>query len=163
MRRIVSRLPIARFFSADKTIHSSGVNRLGSQVARTIMARMLYRPRRWQEQVPEPVHEDVRELEQEGLLVIPDFLPQSTFEQVVQRATAFWERERTRCSQVRTGASTLHALKKTDAPLVSEFPEFFEHPRLRAIMESVERRPGGFEYAHKAMELLEQGDDEGHD
>ena len=126
-----------------------------------MLARMIYRARR--PHTPASVRDEVKTLERDGLLVIPDFLPESTFEQVAQRAAAFFERERTGAQQVRYGSSTLYALKHRDVPLAGEFPEFFANPRLTATMESVERRPGACEHAYKAIELLEQHDGGDHD
>ncbi len=86
--------PLTRFFTADKMIPSRAANTLGSQMVRSMLARMMYRARRVQ--VPSSVREDVKVLERDGLLVLPNFLPQATFEDVVRRTSEFCERERER-------------------------------------------------------------------
>ena len=161
MNVLPSKLQITRFFTADKTIRSRTANVLGSQVARTALARMVYRAR--QPHTPPAVDEYVTALERDGLVTIPNFLPEATFEQVARRAEALWNRERARTYQVHNGPTTLHILSRREVPLDSELPEFFRHPVLGGILESVERRRGVFERAYQAIEHLEQGPEGEHD
>jgi hypothetical protein len=156
-----SATPLTRFFTADKTITSRAANTLGSQVVRSMLARMVYRARR----VPVPafVQEDVKALERDGMLMVPNFLPQATFDEVLQRTNEFCEQERERVREVVTGAVTLKVLRGNESPVAAAIPEFFASPRLKAIIEAAERRPGCFDRCYQAIERLEQGWGEEHD
>ena len=68
--------PLARVFSGDKTISHPGLNRLGLQVFRMLAARAFYRihPRA----VDDRVESVVREVRQNGIVMIHDFLPPDT-------------------------------------------------------------------------------------
>ena len=135
----LANLSITRVFTADKTVKSPGMNRLGVQVAHMVLARMVYRPA---PRIDASVRDDVATLQRDGMLVIPNFLPESTFLQVRDRAAEVFERNRDRWHEVHHGPNTLHVLSRHELPLATELPEFFAHPRLAAILESVERRPG---------------------
>ena len=152
---------IAYVFSNSKTIERPRANKLGLQLARTTLARMVYRSR--VPHTPLSVREEVRTLQREGLLIIPNFLPQPTFKHVAGRAAALWDREQSRIHKVPNGPNTLHVLSRREVPLAKDLPEFFTHPRLCAILESAERRRGVFERAYQAVELLVQGPISGHD
>jgi hypothetical protein len=152
---------LTRFFTADKTIQSRAANTLGSQMVRAMLARMMYHARRVP--VPASVQEDVKVLERDGLLVLPNFFPQAAFQDLRQRATELCEQERERVRQVVTGCATLHVLRGNESPIATALPEFFQNPRLSAILEAAERRPGSFARSYQAIERLVQGASDEHD
>src|SRR5437879_1652802 len=131
---------LIRVFSSDKVVPSRAMNRMGAQVARTVLARMLHNLR--PVSVDPSIRDEVATLRREGMVMIPDFLPQRTFEEVRRRSEELLERERSLVTQIHHGPNTLDVLSERVFPVAAQLPEFFTDPRLVGILEAVERRPG---------------------
>src|ERR1051326_1315612 len=78
---------LIRVFSADKTIDSPLLNRLGVQVFRTVVARLMYNI------VPAPknslIDEKYKELMRDGFSLWPNFLPEKDFLELEKEALSF--------------------------------------------------------------------------
>ncbi|HEY1598573.1 MAG TPA: phytanoyl-CoA dioxygenase family protein [Pirellulales bacterium] len=148
---------LTRFFSADKTIPSRTMNRLGAQVARTVMARMMHKMRAPRAHVDTSVRDDVETLERDGLLIIPNFLPTATVDDLRRRAEEIWSREQKNIKVFRHGPNSLNVIAEQFAPLRPDLDAFYSDPRLPAIFEAVEHRPNTFDRrAYRALERLVQ-------
>ena len=144
-----------RFFSADKTLPSRAMNRMGTQLARMVLARMMHnlRPAR----VDPSVAEHVATLERDGMLMIPDFLPLPAFEALRRSTEELCAREQAKVKVVKHGPNTLNVISGETVPLVDELSSFYGDPRLPAIFDAVEHRPNIFaSHAHRAIERLQQ-------
>lgn len=144
---------LKRIFSRDKTIESRLLNVLGVQVARTLMARAVYRLR------PSLHPEHAGELEilrRDGLLVIPDFLPAEVFEQVRQEATAIL-RDSTQRAVKTVGPNTIEFVDvNRHSDVLPNIRTFFDDARLRALLQGAERRKVEG-YGVRKLERLVQG------
>ena len=148
---------LTRFFSADKTVPSRAMNRLGAQVARTVMARMMHKMRAPRVHVDASVREEVATLERDGLLIIPNFLPTETVDDLRECAEVIWGREQENVKVFRHGPNTLNVIAEQNVALRPELDAFYGDPRLPAIFEAVERRPNTFNRrAYRALERLVQ-------
>jgi hypothetical protein len=134
-----------RFFSADKTVPSPIMNRLGAQVARTLLARMMHSMRATRAQIAPIVSDHIKTLERDGIVVIPNFLPTETIDDLRRRAEAIWEQDHASAKVFHHGPNTFNVLTNEIRPsLPAEMHEFFGDPRVPAMLEAAERRPGRF-------------------
>lgn len=134
-----------RFFSGDKTVESPVMNRLGAQVARTVIARMMHSMRAPRTQVAPIVRDYVDTLERDGIVVIPNFLPDDVIDDLRARANKICDEERARIKVYHHGPNTFNVLNSEIRPQIpEELPEFFQDPRVPALLEAAERRPGRF-------------------
>lgn len=153
---MASSLALTRFFSADKTITSPAMNRLGAQVARTVLARVMHNMRG--AHVDSTVRDQVEALQHDGLVTIPNFLSPADFDEVRAKTEELWEREQANLKTINFGPNTSYILGQDKVPLATELGKFYGDPRLPAILEAVERRPNTFKHrAHRAVERLKQG------
>ena len=83
--------PLVRSITHDKLVNSSLLNRLGMQVFRTIAAKALYKVR--PAKVDTSVRQQVTELQREGMIVIPNFLPEEVFEGVQNECISALDKE----------------------------------------------------------------------
>jgi len=99
---------LVRFFTGDKVVKSPAMNRMGAQVARTVLARVIHNVRAPR---PDPSISDyVATLRKEGSVSIPNFLPPDVFEDVVQRTQAIWDREQSHVVDIHHGPNYAHVL-----------------------------------------------------
>jgi hypothetical protein len=151
---------VVRFFSADKTVPSPVMNRLGAQVARTVIARMMYSMRAPRQPLPPDVREHLTTLERDGLVVIPNFLSPETIDSLRSRAEELWEREKSKVKFSKYGPNTFAGLNGAVLPeIATTLHEFFGDPRVPALLEAAERRSGSFAaHGYTNIERLYQGD-----
>ena len=130
---------VSRIFSADKMVRSKTLNLLGVQVFRAVAARTLYN------RVPASIEDDLSEkcdeLEREGLLVWPDFLPSHEFESILRE-----------CHNLLNGSSNFRSrnsgpntdsrlpVKSIDADVIPVTNRLLTDRRLKLILAAAERR-----------------------
>src|SRR6185369_7892168 len=136
---VLSQVKVLRFFSADKVIQSPIMNRMGAQVARTVLARTVYNLRA--PRVDPSVSQYVTALQTEGSVTIPNFLSPEAFDTVVQKTHQIMEREKAHSKDIHHGPNTVHVISERDAHFAKDLPEFYGDPRLSAIFNAVERKP----------------------
>lgn len=146
---------LTKIFSREKTIDSKLLNVLGVQVARTVMARAIYnmRPRLHAECASEQ-----ETLRRDGLLVIPGFLPRDQFEQIRVEATSFIEDPAHHTKVRQVGSNRLEIVDmRWRGDQLPRTRQFFDEPRVRALLEGAERRRV-HGYGMRTLERLVQGD-----
>jgi len=147
---------IGRLFSQDKVIESRALNMLGAQVFRTVAARVVYNLRRVA--VADLVNREVAELRRDGIVVLRDFLPVDQFERV--RAECAWlDGQRAQITTSRRGPTIVEeiAIARFPEQLLPSTYEFYDDPRLRAIVAASEQRPLGRLALSGEREQLTQG------
>ncbi len=84
-------------------------------------------------------------LERDGLVVIPNFLPDDTIDDLRRRVDEIWANNLAKVKVFQHGPNTLNALNGEALPeMPGLLPEFFCDPRVAALLEAAERRPGRF-------------------
>ena len=96
------RNPLVRIVSEDKIIKNKLLNLCGVQVVRTMAARAIYNLR--PVAIPDAVVEKVDELNREGVVLLPEFLPRDRFELIQQEALALVVHNREKASFLQTWA-----------------------------------------------------------
>jgi hypothetical protein len=99
----------------------------------------------------------VATLRDEGSVTIPNFLSPEALEDVTRRTYELMEREQSLVREIHHGPNTLRVLTQRETPIAGELKRFYDDPRLRAIFTAVERTPNAYDHCHKAIESLEQG------
>lgn len=155
--------PFARIFSGDKTIDHAGLNRLGVQVFRMLAARAFYRIR--PRAVDDRVESVVREVRQNGIVMIHDFLPPDTFEAVrseykqLAGNPSVW-------STLTRGSNVQRLAYANDMDILlipGASAYFFDNPIIRAIFSALEKLPLEHLRVTRAFEELTHGADGKHD
>jgi hypothetical protein len=146
-----------RMLTAAKLVENQLCNRLGIQVARTVAARCIYNLR------PTPqrpfIGGHLRQLQEEGAVVIENFLDPDLFERV-----------RTECLQLISSddgriSARMHGPTKYEVAVLRRFPEmplantqqFFRDPRLVALLEAAEKCRFSEGLSHCSIERVVQG------
>jgi hypothetical protein len=151
--------PLSRIFSRDKAIHSGVLNRIGVQVARTVIARAVYNLRSAPTH-PELAHES-ETLRRDGVVVIPSFLAPDLFEQVRDEAMTVLDQQAHHAIVHNVGPNRLEAIDVEKlAHLLPYTCRFYDQPRLKGLMENAERRKL-HGYGFRGLERLTQGTNEG--
>jgi Phytanoyl-CoA dioxygenase (PhyH) len=148
---------VTRFFSADKTVPSRTMNRMGAQVARTVLARVMHNLRAPRVSVDPSVRDHVATLERDGLLVIPNFVSDSVVDELKQQAEEIWQREQSKVKVFQHGPNTLNVIPEDRVALRPALDAFYSDARLPHLFEAVEHRPSVFDRrAYRAIERLKQ-------
>jgi len=134
------------------------MNRLGAQVARTVIARMMHTMRAPRVHLDSTIKEHIATLERDGVVVIPNFLPDATIDDMRRRAEEIWQQNEEKVKVFQHGPNTFNVLtNERHPPLVEALPEFFRDPRVPAMLEAAERRPGRFAgHGYMNIERLRQ-------
>ena len=90
-------------------------------------------------------------------LMIPNFLPDSTFQAVREGAEDMLERERAHVTQIHHGPNTLDVLSERVFPVAGKSRVLRRPAACGASLETVERHSGADGQGYKAIERLEQG------
>jgi hypothetical protein len=154
----IMRLPLARALTADKHVDSRLLNRLGIQLARQTAARGLLAVRclvrRRSARLP-----GFRELVQNGLLVIPDFLPEDEFRQLRAECLRALDDPSVQKSDLFHGPTLVRRIlvRKDQAaiPLASRISACDRIVDLLGAVEGKKIRP---EQLHRAVERVIHGD-----
>ncbi len=144
---------LLRIPSATKSVDSRVLNLAGTQVARTLAARVIQRSRRW----PEPANPDVLELRRSGVLMIPGFLPPAEFAALQKECAAVLADQAIPRSSREHGRNELEQIDAL--PLCGGRPAlraFLENERLRSLIEGAERRRIEPLAGHRVIERLVQ-------
>lgn len=145
-----------QILSDQKLVSSPMLNRLGLQVMRSTLAHGLYSLRAYP--TPPEVQADVRTLQRDGILILPDFLPQEQFDRL---HTEFFE----------TAAQHLDRFMVLDninlyqvgyahelgPELIPNTFAFMSNARLRGIFEGAEKRPWDVFFQLAGLEIVTYG------
>jgi hypothetical protein len=149
--------PITRFFSGDKVLESRPLNFMGAQVMRAMLARGLYNMR------PNPVapalREQAVELQREGLLILPDFLPLADYAAVRAEAMSLLDHPDFPIKTLNHGPNRLDLvnLKAADWEKLPHIGKLYTDERLVELMQVGEKRRLTAESGSRAFEHLTQG------
>lgn len=149
--------PLTRIFTATKTVDNKLLNRLGLQSLRSVAARSIHHL------LPAitdaAVKETIDELEREGLVILPNFLPSDLFELVRQECVALINNNPNRLDVLCAGPNTVEIAKLSNfrSSELQFTHEFFSYPKLKALMQAAEKRPRCDQYAVRTIERLKQG------
>lgn len=149
--------PLTRIFTATKTVDNKLLNRLGLQSLRSVAARSIHQllPSR----TDAAVQEIAAELDHEGLVTLPNFLPADLFEKVREECTHLIQHNPDRIEIVQAGPNKVD-IAKLSSFQPDEVPyalQFFCDPTLNALMRAAEKRPQCDQYAVRTIERLQQG------
>jgi hypothetical protein len=153
---------LVRIVSDDKTVKGKFLNLCGVQLIRAVAARAIYNLRTVT--IPYTVVKMVNELKREGIVVLPDFLPQDHFELVQQEALALMEQNREKAELHKRGPNTVYHLSlpiQCERHKTQVIQQFLDDVRIRAILEAAEKRSLG--HLLGKIEHLHQGIRAGHD
>ncbi len=148
----------ARVPTAAKLVESPLLNRLGVQPARSLMARAVRRARPWR--VPSPYATQARQVEEDGITLIADFLPAEAFAALRDECLALWEAPpaSVRCHQ--HGPNRVE-MARLDTAMRASMPaadSLLRHPALLALLSAGERRAVETRRAHCAAERVTYGE-----
>ena len=132
--------PLVRSITHDKLVNSSLLNRLGMQVFRTIAAKALYKVR--PAKVDTSVRQQVTELQREGMIVIPNFLPEEVFEGVQNECISALDKE-TIPNEIHDHGATKVKIARLNKVADEQFPNtlrFYADPLIKHVFEAVEKR-----------------------
>lgn len=151
--------PVNRVFSDDKVVASKLLNLLGVQVMRALAARLLYSVRR--DHVVDSIKEKAIQLRTDGILIWPNFLPPEDFEMVQQEFHSVIKGTDGTSKTHKQGSSTLSVISVnsfSEIRIPSTY-EFLADQRLRAVLESAEKRPLDDLWRYGQFEVLTQEED----
>jgi hypothetical protein len=147
---------ISRIFSGDKMVRSKTLNLLGTQVFRAVAARTIYN------RVPVSIEDDLREkcdeVQREGILLWPDFLPPGEFQSMQRECLNLLNGNgdfRCRNSGPNTDARLL--VQSVDPDVIPVTRRFLADRRLKNILEASERREINDLASIAKIERLTQG------
>lgn len=148
---------LRQIVGTNKVVDSKLLNLLGVQVQRTLAARLIYNLRRVS--VDKAIKDKVDELRNEGIVLLPDFLPPDHFEGIQREYLPLLEENADKLTVYRHGPNTyeLADIRNFDRGVLPYTYKFLAEPRLQAILEAAERRPLGYLGGHRALERLIQG------
>jgi hypothetical protein len=147
---------VGQIFSGDKVVDSYSLNVLGAQVWRTIAARLIHNtfPA---SHISGITKEKFAELQREGIVAWPDFLPRDEFERVRQECLKLI----LQVDMARSGVNTHETmrLRNVEAGAMSSIHRLIIDPRLQGILEAAEKRPLGplSDFMFAEVERLTQG------
>ncbi|MDX1964648.1 MAG: phytanoyl-CoA dioxygenase family protein [Pirellulales bacterium] len=148
----------ARMFSGDKTVPSPLLNRMGIQVMRTMIARGMYKFRSL------PVDSDLqsaaRELLSDGLVVLPEFLPDAEFAAVQSESRQLSADAELKHKTLHHGPNQLELTTFDTSRDFAKYPaigRFYQDRRLVQLMQCAEKRKLDYTIGNHAYEHLVQG------
>jgi hypothetical protein len=147
-------------FTDKKIINSRPLNLMGLQVLRALGARLAHRSRRI-DVVPD-VEDEVQQLEREGVVVWPDFLPADDFEELRNECLGLAGPHP--ASYVRMSGPNRDArvlVRSLDLDRLPALARFLDCTHLRALLEGAERRRLGDLVQYAKIEHLTQGENIG--
>jgi hypothetical protein len=154
---------VGRIFSGDKVVDSYPLNILGAQVLRTIAARLLYNSfsasyHAVPASLSDITQEKVAELQREGIVTWPDFLPRDEFERV-RRECFNLIRNHSQVGVHSWGANTIEnlGLREVNTDAMLSIQRLTIDPRLEGILGAAEKRPLGPLFDVAEVEHLTQG------
>ena len=158
----MSWLPIEllKAASMDKVVNSRLLNRAGIQVARTIIAHGIHGSR----SVPLRGAASAAQLEaldRDGIVAIPDFLPEDVFRAVKDEALGLLGTGKPIIYN--HGPNLLHVRSVSTEDAVPALRQLANHPVLRDLFDWGERMTVDFRDIHFAVEALFQGEGEAKD
>lgn len=140
--------------SVAKYVRSPLLNRMGVQVARTMLAHGIHSTRR----VPlraAATPEQLAALDEDGIVVIPDFLPASRFDEVRRQAGELLQAEGP-ATVYQHGPNRL-VMRTVAEGEASAVRSLTDHPVVRDLFDWGERMTVDFNDMHFAVEELRQG------
>lgn len=152
----LTRLPLLDIFSSKKMIRNRFINRLGTQPFRIWLAEKRYRLR------PKYLAKDIApfidNLQKEGIVVIPNFLPQELFEKLEQDChNALKNEER---SKIREDGPNLYTNISSDKLKdYSTITSVFHNDKIQRLFRAAERRK--VKNMATLLSCLVQGEDNG--
>lgn len=147
----------SRILSGDKVVKSRLLNRLGIQVWRTVIARLLKRMR--SAQADPNVIGYVNQLREDGLVVIEDFLPVDVFKKVQEECIGAFREKKVPSVINDHGATKVEVAKlnNCDPGQFESTLEFYQNPLIASIFEAVENKKFSSESSHWGLEHVVQG------
>jgi len=156
----VIKLPPFRILSKDKLIKSNVLNKMGIQPFRMYLAQQRYNLK----STPHAAlyKNEIKALQDEGIVVIENFLPEAQFDVLEQECRRILRDEKSENIR-QDGANTIHMkrLLKLDRNNYPEVFKFLKNEKLRALFEAAEKRKLDFDKGKVTLLLqyLEQGYD----
>ncbi len=152
--------PLLQLFSKEKVVSSPILNKIGAQPFRILAARTIRNLRPYRPSTTSSIANYTQELNREGLVVIPDFLPRELFEQVQMEALSLINDPQKMSRQMLSGPNLHSAYDFDDDKLdAGDFPatkQFFEDKNLLSLFESGLHKKVHQRNVIKWLEWLEQ-------
>ncbi len=144
-----------RVVSASKVVDSKFLNAVGVQVLRTLFGRTIYNMRRFP--VPSELRQQARDLRQEGILVLRDFVRKDQFSALQEECFRLLDSDDAPRVVHDHGGATLEQINLLELDRREDYPEvfaLFKHPKLQALISVAEKRNVDFFKAHITLERL---------
>lgn len=156
---VLMRLPLLNVFSSKKTIRNSVLNRIGVQPFRIWLAEKRYNTR--SKYLTEEIAPYIETLQNDGIIVISDFLPEAEFNQLEKEChQALEQEERTVVRQDGPNEYTNNNAKE----LFDKYPSIsaaFKNKKIEQLFKAAERRDVKLEDITNILSCLIQGKDNG--
>lgn len=156
--RALRKFPVLNMLSSQKMIRNKFINQLGAQPARIWLAKQRYsfRPK----YLTEPITPYIKTLQEEGVVVIPDFLPQEEFNTLEKAChLALDQEERT---VIREDGPNFYT--NIDSSKLGNYPEIieaFKNKKIEQLFKAAERRDIKLDEIVRLLSCLIQGEDNG--
>jgi hypothetical protein len=158
----MAKSAILELFSKEKLVSSPAMNKMGAQPFRIVAARTLRNLRPYRPAANRDFAGYSHALNQDGMVVIPDFLPADLFEQIRAESRSLVADTSKVTRQITTGPNTLFGydfdgslLDLKDYPAISQF---YQNPNLLFLFESGLRKKVSQQNIVKWLEWLRQGE-----
>ena len=137
---VITANPIVRSITKDKLVKSSLLNRMGMQVFRTVAAKTLYKFR--PAKVDASVQSHVEELKREGMIVIPNFLPEDVFESVQKECMTALDQETIPNKIHDHGATKVKIARLNECPPENfrNTLQFYKSPLIKNVFQAAEKK-----------------------
>jgi hypothetical protein len=155
--------PLVRMASSDKLIASQGLNRVGAQVLRMVVAHGIHRLVR--KTAPDQVRQWCQSLEREGFLFLEDFLPGDAFAAIRDSSFALMADSQVRRTTYKHGSTRVDHLDllALDAERGRVFQPWLNDERIPALLGWAERRRVSAAAGFPVIERVRYGVSDEHD
>ncbi len=155
---LLSRIPLLNILSSKKMIRNSLINKMGAQPFRIWLAEKRYQTR--SRYLDDDIRPYIEQLNEEGIIVIPDFLPADIFAQLEEECNHALEN--IELSRVRQdGPNQYTNINHTKLESYKTIMQVLEHEKIERLFTAAERRRVELKKITRLLSCLVQGEDNG--
>lgn len=155
---VLSKIPLLNILSSKKMIRNSLINRMKVQPFRIWLADKIYQSR--PKFLADDIQPYIQQLGEDGVVVIPDFLPQDIFEQLEKECLhALDNLELSRVRQ--DGPNQYTNINHTKLGAYKTITKVLEHEKIERLFSAAERRRVDLKKITRLLSCLIQGEDNG--
>ncbi|MEM9544439.1 MAG: phytanoyl-CoA dioxygenase family protein [Bacteroidota bacterium] len=152
------RFPLLNIFSSKKMIRNTILNRIGIQLFRVWLADKRYKIR--SKHLKDSIRQYIEELDREGIVVIPDFLPSNEFAQLEKECLHALENvELSRIREDGPNQYTNIGIEKLEE--YNGIKKTFDNEMIADLFSAAERRKVNMQKTVRLLSCLIQGKDNG--